>query len=110
MTPIKTIFAAVLLLAAAFVAGAFVERNFSSKPTASNSDQRVATFRHCLTVIPDVLHGSLHSLHLQTAKQRAIFVFELEGSCAKIAVHGFQPLEITKLTGYRFVAGNELTK
>jgi hypothetical protein len=110
MTPIKTVFAAVLLLAGAFVAGAFVERNVSSKPAASNSDQRVAKFRQCLTVIPDVLHGSLHSLHLQTAKQRAIFVFELEGSCAKTTLHGFESTDITKLTGYRFVAGNDLTK
>jgi len=88
----------------------FFERSVAPKPATSNADRQLASFHQCLTVIPDVLHGSLHSLHLTTAKQRAIFVFELEGSCAKTTVHGLEPTDITKLTGYRFVAGNELTK
>jgi hypothetical protein len=106
----KAVVAALLLLAIGFVGGIFVERNVAPKAAPSNAGRNIADFRHCLTVIPDVLHGSLRSLHLQTAKQRAIFVFELEGSCAKTTVHGFESTDITKLTGYRFVAGNDLTK
>jgi hypothetical protein len=99
-----------LLLAVGFAAGASAQRTIAIKTVTSDGDRHIAEFRQCLTVIPDVLHGSLQSLHLTTTKQRAIFVFELEGSCAKTTVHGFQPTEITKLTGYRFVAGNDLTK
>jgi hypothetical protein len=101
---------ALLLLVGGLALGMFVERSTARKPVPSDAERRLADFHRCLTLIPDVLNGSLQSLHLTTAKRRAIFVFELEGSCAKTTVSGFQPTEITKLTGYRFVAGNNLTK
>ncbi len=110
MRSIKLVVAAVLLLAGAFFLGTLLERNIARKPAPSNAERQLASFHQCLTLIPDVLRGSLHSLHLTTAKQRAIFVFELEGSCAKTTVHGLESTDITKLTGYRFVAGNDLTK
>ncbi|HEY1680014.1 MAG TPA: hypothetical protein VGF98_00030 [Candidatus Tumulicola sp.] len=108
-TLIKTLLG-LLLLAGGVALGTFVERATAVRETPSDAVRQLASFHRCLTVIPAVLHGSLHSLHLQTAKQRAIFVFELEGSCAKTTLHGFESTDITKLTGYRFVAGNDLTK
>jgi hypothetical protein len=108
-TPIKAL-VALLLLAGGVAVGMFVEHATAVRATPYDAERQLASFHRCLTVIPDVLHGSLQSLHLTTAQQRAIFVFELEGSCAKTTVNGLEPADITKLTGYRFVAGNELTK
>jgi hypothetical protein len=110
MRTIKLLVAAILLLAGGFSLGMFVERTAASRANPPNADRQLASFHQCLTLVPDVLHGSLHSLRLTTAKQRAIFVFELEGSCAKTTVHGLESTDITRLTGYRFVAGNDLTK
>jgi hypothetical protein len=110
MRTTKLVVAALLLLAVGLTGGVLIGRGVAAKAAPSDADRRIAGFRHCLTVIPDVLHGSLSSLRLQTAKQRAIFVFELEGSCAKTTVHGFESTDIMKLTGYRFAVGNDLTK